>query len=817
MVANDPILTISGVVVSGLDEASITAHSADWDLTEGSLAFSVTPDKAGGFQGLVSKDAKYFGTGGHLGVWIDRGQIYVRLQSEEASYVLRGGTVTAGETLDVGVSFGSERMLLYVDGVEVARDSYTGGLIGNQEPIVVGASQWGSAAQSADALTHKFKGEISDLRLFDVQQDGADFDAAFAAPPPDTPINEAPFVAVPEAGQVVREGESASIDVAHFFRDPDGDALSYTLRNAPDFVTMDGTVVTIAPGFEDDGLYEVEVIASDGALSSGPASITYEVVNAAPPPDPISNETVHTFEAEDFDATQGVGVFSQGGNQQIGATRNGEWVRYDAVDFGTDPDATQEIDLKLSSGSQGGTLEIRTGAPDGTLLTSYTTGNTGGWASYDVVTLDLGPLTGEQDLYFVFRGNARSIMDIDTFVVTTTSAQSDPVNTAPELWRPFFSELNLNEGDTIGYSIPAVFRDVDGDPLTYSITSGPDFMFIDGIALRFAPQDGDDGIYTGAVVASDGDLTSDPWAFTINVRDTVSDTPNLAPVVEQSNVVETVFEGDTITVDVAAFFSDPEGDALSYSLENAFDFVSLSGADLTVAPGFDDAGTYEVRVLANDGELSSPASNLILRVRDAVPTPPSEVSLTATATSLTADGAGAYRWDDAVTVTGYLRSGDLGEVVFDTQFSDHGFGVPGPGSRWDGQIDFYDVNGGESEKIVLDFDVAVTDVTLHVGMLGANEGAGETGVWITYDETGNPVASGLIGAELSALGPDVKQPGSYGEYPIEITSPDFWRLEIAATQFGHGTGTSQQRNYGENSSDFNIQGVDFTVVDGFML
>ncbi|MEM6465652.1 MAG: G8 domain-containing protein, partial [Pseudomonadota bacterium] len=104
-----------------------------------------------------------------------------------------------------------------------------------------------------------------------------------------------------------------------------------------------------------------------------------------PEDDPMPETVTQFFEAEDFDATQGVGIFNQGGNTQIGATRDGEWVRYQAVDFGDDPNASREIELKLSSGSQGGTLEIRAGAPDGALLASHTTGNTGGWASYDTV------------------------------------------------------------------------------------------------------------------------------------------------------------------------------------------------------------------------------------------------------------------------------------------------------------------------------------------------------------------------------------------------------------------------------------------------
>ncbi|MEM7490426.1 MAG: carbohydrate-binding protein, partial [Pseudomonadota bacterium] len=631
--------------------------------------------------------------------------------------------------------------------------------------------------------------------------------------------NEAPTVVVPDTGQSLDEGEVKTIDVAHLFRDADLDTLTYSLVDAPDFLSLDGTVLTARPDFDDAGTYEIGVVASDGQASSGAASIVYEVDDATPPPPPPPGETnVQTFEAEDFDATQGVGVFTQGGNRQIGSTQDGEWVRYDAVDFGTDPAATQTLDLRLSSGSGGGTVEVRIGAPDGALLASHSTGNTGGWASYDDVTLDLGSVTGAQDLYFVFRGGARSIMDIDTFTLTTDGA-GDPSDLPPTT-TPLFDAVERPENSTALYNLAAVFEDPEGAELTYRIIDAPDFVSLSGTFVRVQPEDGDDGTYTITVGADDGVNVSTPWTFDLTVADTVAPPPqNGAPTVVVPDTGQALDEGEVKTIDVAHLFRDPDLDALTYSLVDAPDFLSLDGTVLTARPDFDDAGTYEIGVVASDGQATSGAASIVYEVDNATPPPQSPptdttVRLEAGANALQANAEGSYSWGSGVTLTGYERDGDLADVVFSTQFRDHGFGVAGEGSRWDGQIDFYDVDGGQSEKMVIDFDAPVDDVFLFVGMLGENEGRkglDETGAWVAKDADGDTIGTGLIGPELSTLGEDVKEDGSYGTYPIAIDVDGIASLELTATQFGHGAGSSRNASYGENSSDFNVMALEFAT------
>ena len=91
---------------------------------------------------------------------------------------------------------------------------------------------------------------------------------------------------------------------------------------------------------------------------------------------------------------------------------------------------------------------------------------------------------------------------------------------------------------------------------------------------------------------------------------TVPETPNRAPVAVGAIPSQAVTEGQTVTVDVSSYFSDPDGDNLAYAgvtSNAAVAGVSMSGSTMTitgVAPG-----TATVTVTARDpGGLEVPQS-----------------------------------------------------------------------------------------------------------------------------------------------------------------------------------------------------------------
>lgn len=198
-----------------------------------------------------------------------------------------------------------------------------------------------------------------------------------------------------------------------------------------------------------------------------------------------------------------------------------------------------------------------------------------------------------------------------------------------------------------------------------------------------------------------------------------------------------------------------------------------------------------------------------------------EIYLEASPDVITNNGEGPQTWAEGITLEAFKIDGSPATLVYDTEFKDEGFGVAG--ARWN-QIDYYVMYQGEevnaSEQIVISFENGVSEITLTVGMMGANEGHpdGETGKWTGYDQNGNQIAEGVLGANDSNLGEEVKlESDSYGIYGIDLDAGQrIFRLEIEATGFGYGQGEPENRNYDnesgnqENNSDFNIVGISFT-------
>ncbi|NQZ44695.1 MAG: hypothetical protein HRT65_10320 [Flavobacteriaceae bacterium] len=223
--------------------------------------------------------------------------------------------------------------------------------------------------------------------------------------------------------------------------------------------------------------------------------------------------------------------------------------------------------------------------------------------------------------------------------------------------------------------------------------------------------------------------------------------------------------------------------------------------------------------IQNEGENT--ANEPVDSNDDTVSDPGTTVTLNASASILSNNGEGLQQWVDGVSLRALNIDGSEGRLVFDTEFRDHGFGVGG--ARWQ-QIDYYVMYQGQevnaSEKIEIFFDSPVQNVVLTVGMMGANEGHqdGETGKWTAFNGNGAKIAEGVLGANDSMLGREVKSvENSYGTYPIALSIGDpVHSLQIEATGFGYGEGEPKNVNSydndsgnKENNSDFNLVAIRF--------
>jgi Putative Ig domain len=86
---------------------------------------------------------------------------------------------------------------------------------------------------------------------------------------------------------------------------------------------------------------------------------------------------------------------------------------------------------------------------------------------------------------------------------------------------------------------------------------------------------------------------------------------------------KTISENSNLTIKLAV--SDTDGDDLRFAVVGIPDFITLNDSDsenvsLTVNPGYEDAGTYVIKIIANDG-LTSAYGDFILTVENDNRTP----------------------------------------------------------------------------------------------------------------------------------------------------------------------------------------------------
>ena len=122
------------------------------------------------------------------------------------------------------------------------------------------------------------------------------------------------------------------------------------------------------------------------------------------------------------------------------------------------------------------------------------------------------------------------------------------------------------------------------------------------------------GIATVTVTARDPGGMSAQLTFTVTV-------PNQAPVAVDAVPAQSIFVGDTASVDVSAYFNDPDGDALSYSVANSdATAVSASVAGSVVSLTAITQGISTVTVTASDPDGLSAEQDIAVTVPNRAPT-----------------------------------------------------------------------------------------------------------------------------------------------------------------------------------------------------
>lgn len=98
------------------------------------------------------------------------------------------------------------------------------------------------------------------------------------------------------------------------------------------------------------------------------------------------------------------------GGTNIGTIKNGNWLKYDSVNFGN---GASSLEARVASNYAGGNIELRLGSTTGKLIGTAIVSKTGGWQNWVDVTCDVSGADGINDLYLVFTGGSGPLFNLN--------------------------------------------------------------------------------------------------------------------------------------------------------------------------------------------------------------------------------------------------------------------------------------------------------------------------------------------------------------------------------------------------------------------
>ncbi|WP_419933690.1 Ig-like domain-containing protein [Candidatus Palauibacter sp.] len=334
--------------------------------------------------------------------------------------------------------------------------------------------------------------------------------------------NRAPEAMDAIPARTVFAGRTASVDASLYFRDPDGDPLTYTATSSnPEVATATVAAATI----------------TIRAVTSGVATIT---VSASDPDGGAARQTVQVIVPNR--EPQAVGTIPE---QTLSV---GETAMVDVSSYFSDPDGDT---LSYTAASSNAGVAGVSVSGSSVVVTAFAKGG----VTVTVTARDPQGLVAQQ-----------------RFQLTVPNQAPEAVDAIPA--RTVFA------GQTASVDASLYFRDPDGDPLTYTAwSSNPEVATTTVAAATITIRAVASGVATITVSASDPDGGA--------ARQTVQVTvPNREPQAVGTIPERTLSVGETATVDISSYFTDPDGDTLSYTAASSNAGVaeaSVSGSAVVIA------------------------------------------------------------------------------------------------------------------------------------------------------------------------------------------------------------------------------------------
>ncbi len=325
--------------------------------------------------------------------------------------------------------------------------------------------------------------------------------------------------------------------------DPDGDTISLSLQSAPRFVSITGDTITIKPNMSDIGTHTVTVQAvSNGKTDTESFTVTVSqtIVDSPPVLTPQPDITLNHTETKTLAVTA------------------------------TDPDG-DTITVSLASYT-----------PDFVTIQSVP-------GNYTILIKPALSDVGTHDIGIYADANGKRAVDVFKITILEEIIDAAPViSTIP----------NVSMFDSHTRAVTVTASDREGDTITLSLQSAPDFVTLLDNIIAIKPAKTDIGTYTVTVQATANDK-SDTQSFKVIVAKRVTfDTGPVMQTIPDITMIHTQTETLTVTV------TDKENDIITMSLARyAPDFVTLldkggGKGTITINPDPSDVGVHYVGVFA---------------------------------------------------------------------------------------------------------------------------------------------------------------------------------------------------------------------------
>lgn len=241
--------------------------------------------------------------------------------------------------------------------------------------------------------------------------------------------------------------------------------------------------------------------------------LAFNTVLAQPSP----RDAYQTFQAEAYDGQRGIKLSN--GGRAVGFIQDGDYIYFDNLDFSDGDPYLISATLRVASNTSGGQIEWRLGSPTGELAGVADVSNTGGWTSFENVTIsniNTPTIVNEpQTVYFIFRGGAGYLLDVDEFSFSTDEVMATglQINNCP-------TQVEL--GTTYQFDVTVIPSNTTNQTVAFYASGGTGVDYLSGEYTATSL-----GTQTVSVTSFSNGAASDRCTFEVVERITDESTPSL--------------------------------------------------------------------------------------------------------------------------------------------------------------------------------------------------------------------------------------------------------------------------------------------------